>query len=117
MDRLPLRECARRCEISLDTAFKWRHRLLDSLQKIHGAVRLAGVVEVDEVYFSISYKGSKKFPAQLAGREPKKRGTRSTKRGLSQEKVCVPTAVNLNGKSTGVVCNLGKPTTGDLKAA
>ena len=72
MDRLPLRECARRCEISLDTAFKWRHRLLDSLQKIHGAVRLAGVVEVDEVYFSISYKGSKKFPAQLAGREPKK---------------------------------------------
>lgn len=117
MDRLPLRECARRCEISLDTAFKWRHRLLDSLQKIHGAVRLAGVVEVDEVYFSISYKGSKKFPAQLAGRAPKKRGTRSTKRGLSQEKVCVPTAVNLNGKSTGVVCNLGKPTTGDLKAA
>lgn len=49
MDRLPLRECARRCEISLDTAFKWRHRLLDSLQKIHGAVRLAGVVEVEEV--------------------------------------------------------------------
>ena len=115
MDRLPLRECARRCEISLDTAFKWRHRLLDSLQKIHGAVRLAGVVEVDEVYFSISYKGSKKFPAQLAGREPKQRGTRSTKRGLSQEKVCVPTAVNLNGKSTGVVCNHNRRSQGSLR--
>jgi putative transposase len=42
---------------------------------------------------------------------------RSTKRGLSDEKVCVPTAVNLEGKSTGVVCNLGKPTTANLKTA
>ena len=117
MDRLPLRECARRCEISLDTAFRWRHRLLDNLQKIHHSVKLTGVVEADEVYFSISCKGSRKFPAQLAGREPKKRGMRSAKRGLSNEKVCVPTAVNLEGKSTGVVCNLGKPTTGNLKAA
>ena len=95
MDRLPLRECARRCGISLDTSFKWRHRLLDGLQKIHNSVKLTGVVEADEVYFSISYKGSRKFSAQHAGREPKKRGMRSTKRGLSDEKVCVPTAVNL----------------------
>ena len=29
----------------------------------------------------------------------------------------MPTAVNLERKSTGVVCNLGKPTTGNLKAA
>lgn len=117
MDRLPLRECARRCGISLDTSFKWRHRLLDGLQKIHNSVKLTGVVEADEVYFSISYKGSRKFSAQHAGREPKKRGMRSTKRGLSDEKVCVPTAVNLEGKSTGVVCNLGKPTTANLKTA
>ena len=33
MDRLPLRECARRCGISADTSFKWRHRLLDGLQR------------------------------------------------------------------------------------
>ena len=37
----------------------------------------------------------------------------STKRGLSNEKV----AVNLERKSTGVVCNLGKPTSGNLKVA
>ena len=67
MDRLPLRECARRCGISLDTSFKWRHRLLDGLQKIHNSVKLTGVVEADEVYFSISYKGSRKFSAQHAG--------------------------------------------------
>ena len=95
MDRLPLRECARRCGISLDTSFKWRHRLLDGLQKIHNSVKLTGVVEADEVYFSISYKGSRKFSAQHAGREPKKRGMRSTKRGLSDEKVCVPTAKSI----------------------
>lgn len=29
----------------------------------------------------------------------------------------MPTAANLEGKSTGVVCNLGKPTTGNLKTA
>lgn len=75
MDRLPLRECARRCDISPDTAFKWRHRLLDSLQKTHSSVRLTGVIEADETYPSVSYKGSKKFSSLQMGREPNKRGS------------------------------------------
>lgn len=90
MDRLPLRECARRCEISLDTAFKWRHRLLDSLQKIHGAVRLAGVVEVDEVYFSISYKGSKKFPAQRQAENRKNEGRVQQKEACLRKRFASP---------------------------
>ena len=72
MDRLPLRECARRCGISLDTSFKWRHRLLDGLQKIHNSVKLTGVVEADEVYFSISYKGSRNFRLSTPAENRKK---------------------------------------------
>lgn len=99
---LPLRKSARRSGISLDTGFRWRHRLLESLQKIRQSIKLSGIVEADEAYFSINYKGSKKFSSLNAGREPKKRSMRSTKRGLSNEKVCVPT-VNLEEKSTGIV--------------
>lgn len=72
MGRLSLRECARRRGISLDTSFKLRHRLLESLQKILHSVKLTSVVEADETYFSISYKGSREFPAQPLAENHKK---------------------------------------------
>ena len=90
MDRLPLRECARRCEISLDTAFKWRHRLLDSLQKIHGAVRLAGVVEVDEVYFSIATKDQRSFRLNWQAENRKNEGRVQQKEACLRKRFASP---------------------------
>jgi hypothetical protein len=44
------------------------------------------------------------------------RAGKATKRGLSQEQVCVTTGVDLGGKSVGRISNLGKPTHRNLSS-
>ncbi|GMB96639.1 hypothetical protein NHP22001_12280 [Helicobacter sp. NHP22-001] len=70
-------------------------------------MELNGIVEADETYFPLSFKGHHKNfkPPRLS----KKRDTQATKRGLSKEQVCVTSGVNLDGESVTKVSNLGKP--------
>ena len=76
-------------------------------------VELDGVVQADETFTTISYKGNhKNFNLP---RPPHKRGTAATKRGLSKEQVCVPVGVNLNGLSIAKAANLGRPNVADLQ--
>ncbi len=101
-----LRKTAKICNISLPTAFTWRHKILDALQEIQENVKLDGVVEVDKTFLPISCNGHHKdfnFP-----RLAKKRGTANSKRGLPKELVCIPCIVNLNGRSVARIANLGK---------
>lgn len=96
IEKYSLRKTAEICGISLPTAFTWRHKILDTLQAMQDEVKLDGVVEADETFMPISYKGNRKdfnFP-----RLAKKRGTANTNRGLSKELVCISCVVNLNGK-------------------
>ncbi|ANE35595.1 IS1595 family transposase (InsA domain) [Campylobacter iguaniorum] len=107
IEKYSLRKTAQICGISLPTAFAWRHKILDALQEIQENVKLDGIIETDETFMPISYKGHHKdfnFP-----RSAKHRGTTNTNRGLSKELVCIPCAVNLNGKSVAKIANLGKP--------
>jgi transposase-like protein len=56
--RLPLRDAACRCGISLSTAFFWRHKILDALSDgVQGRV-LSGQVQEDETYIQDNYKGN-----------------------------------------------------------
>jgi hypothetical protein len=76
-------------------------------------VELNGIVQADETFTQISYKGhhkSFKLP-----RPSHKRGTKASKRGLSKEQVCVPCGVNLNGLSIAKVSNLGRPSLKNLQ--
>ena len=83
IEKYPLRKCAEICDINLATAFAWRHKILDALQKMMEQVELDGVVQADETFTTISYKGNhKNFNLP---RPPHKRGTAATKRGLSTE--------------------------------
>ena len=116
IDKLPLRRCAEECEISLPTAFAWRHKILDVLRNMMAKVELEGIVEADETFFRISYKGNKKFSNSHLSRDAKKRGTGASQRGISKEQVCVPCAVNLDGKSIALISNLGKPSFIDIRA-
>ena len=106
---LTVRDSAQECHISKSTSFFLRHKILDALQEMQRKVVLDGIVEGDETYFSISFKGnhsrSKRF---VMPREPHMRGERSKKRGISLEKVCVPCAVNRDGKSIARIANLGR---------
>jgi transposase-like protein len=107
IEKYSIRKTAKICSINPTTAFNWRHKILDALQKMQDEVRLDGVVEADETFTSISHRGHhKNFNLP---RLAKHRGTANTKRGLSKELVCIPCVVNLDGKSIAKILNLGKP--------
>lgn len=57
-DGLSLRKAATRCGVSLDTAFRWRHRFLKTAKDTKPKV-VAGIVEANETFIRKSVKGSK----------------------------------------------------------
>ena len=110
-----VRKAAEECGIHRNTAFAWRHKILDALQNMANDVILDGIVEADETFFNISYKGNhKKSKKFTMPREPHQRGNSMHVRGLSSEKVCVPCAVNRSGMSIAKVSNTGRVSTKDL---
>ena len=88
-NQMPLRKIAKATGLNLRTAFFWRHKILNALTKID-APKLSGIVEADETYFALSYKGQRKgIP-----RPSRKRGKQVKKRGISKEQVCIVTAID-----------------------
>ena len=94
---LSLRKAAKECGIHLDRAFRWRHKFL-SLPEKQQAKILSGIAEADETFVLNSKKGSREL-----GRKPRKRGTKATKRGLSDEYVCVLVARDRTGATLDAV--------------
>lgn len=109
MDGLSVRKTAKKCKIHRNTAFLWRHKILDALREMEDDVVLDGIVEADETFFHVSYKGNHNHGAGSFSmpRPAHKRGHGVHKRGLSKEQVCVPCAVNRDKKSIAVVAKLG----------
>jgi transposase-like protein len=96
VDRVSLREAARRAGIVLDTSFRWRHRFLKLAQDNKPAT-VKGIVEADETFILKSAKGSRK----LVGRAPRKRGGKATKPGLStDEHDCILVIRDRHGATT-----------------
>ena len=73
--RMTLRDTARTVGISLDTAFRWRHRFLLNVRS-HQPHDIAGLLEVDETFFRESQKGS----CQMT-RAPRQRGGKAKGQG------------------------------------
>lgn len=95
IEKYSLRKSAEICNIALSTAFYWRHKILDALQNMMNEVELDGVVEADETFMPLSFKGHhKNFNLP---RLSKRRGSPASMRGLSKEQVCVSCSVNLDG--------------------
>lgn len=67
-------------EICRDTAHRWRHRFLKTLEH-SGNPKLSGIVEADETFIRVSHKGKRKGME----RERRKRGGQSKTKGLSLE--------------------------------
>ncbi len=104
-----LKECAYQCEISDRTAFIWRHKILNALQQDQDNRMMAGIIEADEMFLPVSYKGnhqkSKRFTMP---RKAFQRG--SDNRSNDVPKACIMCAVERNGQSYGEVLGLGQPT-------
>lgn len=115
MNGLSLRKPAKICNIHYNTAFAWRHKVLDALQHMASGVKPKGIVEADEAFFPISFKGNHKKNKNFdMPRNPHKTGNLTSVRCLSNEKACVPCAVNRNDLSISQITNTGRVATSDL---
>ncbi len=115
MNGLSIRQTAITCDIHRNTAFFWRHKILDALQNMADDVTLNGIIEADETFFAASYKGNhSKSKIFVMPRKAHMRGHSTHIRGLSKEKICVPCAVNRNGLSISKITNTGRVSTKDL---
>lgn len=113
-DGLSIRKAAEACGISVRTSFTWRHKILDALSsKAERENCVKGVIEADETFFRVSFKGSRSLPD---GRKAHHRGEKASMRGLSRQQVCVPCALDRSNSVIAKVCNLGKISTKELTA-
>lgn len=106
LEGVSLKKCAARCNISVQTAFIWRHKILSVLQKDQENRVMNGIVETDDMFVAVSYKGnhskSKKFSMP---RPAFKRGTDN--KGSDAKLACVMCAVERKGHSYGEVLGIG----------
>lgn len=106
---LTLEKSASKCDISIRTAFLWRHKIMNILGKDQKSEILNENVEIDETYIPDNYKG----PNKDLYRKPMKRGG-SLFRGLSNEQVCFLAAIDANDKLFASKVGNGNPTSHDL---
>lgn len=110
MSGMSIRKSAQECGITLRCSFLWRHKILDALKEMQNGIKIDGIIEVDETFFRLSFKGNhKKSKNFKMPRSAHKRGG-MIERGLGKDQVCVPSAVNRNGLSVSKVGNLGNTT-------
>lgn len=102
-----LRFCAEQCNISLPTSFSWRHKLLSALASEQFSDKLGGIIEVDEMFVPVSYKGNHKNSKKFTMPRPAyKRGTDNKSRS-TKDKACVLCAVERNKGFSGLVTHRG----------
>ncbi|WP_047155301.1 IS1595 family transposase [Aneurinibacillus tyrosinisolvens] len=100
-----LPKISKKLKIHISTAFYWRHKILNALRTI-GFDSLKGIVESDETFFLESYKGKK----NITHRKARKRGGKATKRGISNEQICVVVAQDRNGVILSKMAGRGRVT-------
>lgn len=109
-----LRFCAEKCNISLPTSFAWRHKLLNALTSQQFSNNLTGLVEVDEMFVNVSYKGNHKLSKNFTMPRPAyKRGTDNHSR-YPRDKACVLCVAERNSNFSGIVTHRGPLTTAIL---
>lgn len=107
-----IRKSAEIVKINIATSFYWRHKILNCINEFLAIGSVDGVVETDEVFFAYSYKGTK--PANMP-RPSRKRGKQVKKRGISNEQVCVATALDREGNLIMELLCTGRMTANELE--
>lgn len=99
-----LRECAAEVDITLRTAFRWRHVIMEALRQMDEDTQHEGLVEADETYFRYSETGDKNLT-----RPPWQRGGKAPVSGKSHHHVCVLTTQDRTGNRYAEVIDRGNP--------
>ncbi|MGL6070327.1 IS1595 family transposase [Craterilacuibacter sp.] len=87
-----IRASAQAVGIHRTTSFRWRHRFL-KLPALENDTELGNIVEADETFFLLSFKGQRHLP-----RAARHRGGHANQRGLSSEQVPVMVVQDRQGK-------------------
>jgi transposase-like protein len=98
---------AEKCSVCIETAFRMRHKIMTLFEKNEDSVMVEEAVELDETYVLESHKGTRVD-------NPRHRGEAASKRGISNEQVCLLTAVQRDGGSFLRSYNMGRPTSEDI---
>ena len=100
---LTVAAAAERCGVHPTTSFRWRHRFLRA--ETADRERLSGIVEADETFFRLSFKGSRRWRGDTAppGRGAKSRGAKAALPGSSIEQVPFVVARGRAGATRAVV--------------
>ena len=101
LDSRSVRRSANELGVASTTTFRWRHRFLTRTKDDRPA-QLGGITEADEMYVLESHKGSRKLD-----RLPRKRGGKATKRGISNEQMCILVARDRDGRTIDAVVGKG----------
>lgn len=101
LDSRSVRRSASDLGVASTTTFRWRHRFLTRTRDDRPA-QLGGITEADEMYVLESHKGSRQL-----NRPPRKRGGKATKRGISNEQVCILVARDRDGRTLDAVVGKG----------
>jgi len=78
-----IEKCAKQTGVCIQTSFDWRHKVLSAFDQACPE-GFQGITESDDIFFLESSKGSRELQ-----RKPRKRGSKATKRGISDEQIAV----------------------------
>jgi len=106
---LSIDHTAEQLELSHKTVLNMRHKFLMALELYlsNDSIVLKEVAELDETYVLESFKGSKFGPD--AKRKPRLHGEKASKRGLSDEQICICAGVQRQGATYASTVNRASP--------
>ena len=104
-----IRKSAKEVGISIQTSFTWRHKLLTSFSSV-SVSEFEGIVESDDLFFTHSEKGNKNLD-----RAPRKRGSKASKAGISDQKVAVIATCDRQGNKDFKVSTRGRISKKDIE--
>jgi len=108
LDSDTVRNAAKQLGVNKNTTMRWRHRFLNST-KADRPRSLSGIAEADETFLLESKKGARDLD-----RPARKRGGHASKRGISDEQVCILVARYRNGSTFDFVTGCGPVTKAQL---
>lgn len=115
VDGISLDKTAAGLDLHHETVFYMRHKILYRIEQelLASPIDLCGVCEADETYVLENEKG-RKFP-ETHHRKPREHGGKASKRGLSNEQVCICTSINGDGKCVAQSVNRAVPSKTELE--
>jgi transposase-like protein len=114
VDGISIDRTAESLDLSHSTVFSMRHKILYCVERaiLTAPSELEGVCQADETYVLESVKG-RKIPTDYH-RKPRKHGAKASKRGVSDEYICICSSVDSDNKYTTSIVNRATPSKAEI---